>query len=149
MKTQILAVWMMFAVVGGARIEAAEPRAEPDAGTVTGTALCRAQPGAGQTATVPKQTADAARASCTALTEAIGKCVHLENTVIWLGVWQQAQAHFVDHERGGWHSEVDGDGRPVLVTWDGKPDLYHVFQATLYPRLSLDQGLAAALTSGR
>ena len=64
-------------------------------------------------------------------------------------VWQQAQAHFVDHERGGWHSEVDGDGRPVLVTWDGKPDLYHVFQATLYPRLSLDQGLAAALTSGR
>jgi hypothetical protein len=92
MKTQILAVWMMFAVVGGARIEAAEPRAEPDAGTVTGTALCRAQPGAGQTATVPKQTADAARASCTALTEAIGKCVHLENTVIWLGVWQQAQA---------------------------------------------------------
>ena len=92
MKTQILAVWMMFAVVGGARIEAAEPRAEPDAGTVTGTALCRAQPGAGQSATVPKQTADAARASCTALTEAIGKCVHLENTVIWLGVWQQAQA---------------------------------------------------------
>ena len=92
MKMQILSAWMMLAVVGGARIEAAEPRAEPDAGTVTGTALCRAQPGAGQTATVPKQTADAARASCTALTEAIGKCVHLENTVIWLGVWQQAQA---------------------------------------------------------
>lgn len=92
MKTQILSVWMMLAVVGGARIEAAEPRAGTDAGTGGGTELCRARPGARQTETVPKQAADSARASCKALTEAINKCVHLENTVIWLGVWQQAQA---------------------------------------------------------
>lgn len=70
---------------------------------------------------------------------------------LYAQVWDRAQAHFVDTERGGWHSEVDGDGRPVAVTWDGKPDLYHVFQATLYAHLPVDRGLAAwaTLTSGR
>ena len=57
-----------------------------------GAPLCRAVPGDKQTETVPKKTVESTRALCTDLTEAINKCVHLENTVIWLGVWQQAHS---------------------------------------------------------
>ncbi|WP_296136110.1 AGE family epimerase/isomerase [uncultured Tessaracoccus sp.] len=61
-------------------------------------------------------------------------------------LWAFADAHLVDHERGSWHSELDDDLRPTVRTWDGKPDLYHVLQATLYHRLPLDEGLALHLT---
>jgi len=57
-----------------------------------GVPLCRAMSGDKQTETVAKKTVEATRALCTELTEAISKCVHLENTVIWLGVWQQAHS---------------------------------------------------------
>lgn len=59
--------------------------------------------------------------------------------------WRFADAHFIDHERGGWYSELDSSGRPVTRTWDGKPDVYHVYQATLYARLPADRGFAAWL----
>lgn len=71
---------------------------------------------------------------------ATGEATHTER---YATVWRHIQDHFVDRERGGWHSELDDDGRPVLITWDGKPDLYHAFQATLYPHLPADRGLAA------
>lgn len=56
--------------------------------------------------------------------------------------WEFSYQRFLDHERGGWHSELDDAGEPVIHTWDGKPDLYHVFQATLYALLPADVGLA-------
>ena len=34
------------------------------------------------------------------------------------------------------------------MTWQGKPDVYHAFQATLIPRLPLSPTLAAALRDG-
>ena len=56
-------------------------------------------------------------------------------------LWEFCDHHFVDHERGGWFAELDGAGRPVSFTWEGKPDLYHAYQAPLYavvpPRPSL------------
>lgn len=60
-------------------------------------------------------------------------------------LWRFADAHLMDHERGSWHSELDDDLRPTTRTWTGKPDLYHVLQATLYAELPLDRGLAAHL----
>ena len=45
------------------------------------------------------------------------------------------------------HSELDRALVPVARTWEGKPDLYHVYQATLYAWLPAEQGLAAWLTS--
>lgn len=59
--------------------------------------------------------------------------------------WRFADEHLVDHDRGSWHSELDDDLHPVKLTWDGKPDLYHVLQATLYALLPLDEGLAKHL----
>lgn len=56
-------------------------------------------------------------------------------------LWEFCDRHFVDHERGSWFPELDGDARPVTFTWQGRPDLYHAYQATLYafvpPRMSL------------
>ncbi len=34
------------------------------------------------------------------------------------------------------------------MTWNGKPDTYHAFQATLIPRLPLTPALAPALRDG-
>lgn len=59
--------------------------------------------------------------------------------------WRFADAHLVDHELGGWHSELNVRNEPVALTWDGKPDLYHVYQATLYAVVPVDRGFAAWL----
>ena len=93
MKIRFLTLWMVLAFAGGVLVEAAEPPAEKDAASAgRGATLCHVVPSDQLTKAVPKQASDKTRADCKSLTEAINKCVHLENTVIWLGVWQQAQA---------------------------------------------------------
>lgn len=92
MKIRFLTLWMVLAFAGGVLVEAAEPPAEKDAASAgRGATLCHVVPSDQLTKAVPKQATDKTRADCKSLTEAINKCVHLENTVIWLGVWQQAQ----------------------------------------------------------
>ena len=59
--------------------------------------------------------------------------------------WEYARTAFVDTERGSWHHELDPEGRPSTTVWQGKPDVYHAYQATLYPRLPLAPAAAAAL----
>lgn len=61
----------------------------------------------------------------------------------YVRIWRYIDEHVVDHERGSWFPELDSENRPLEVTWLGKPDIYHAYQATLYARLPLDQGLAA------
>lgn len=52
----------------------------------------------------------------------------------WYGrLWQFAQAHLIDHQRGGWFPELDEAGRPAATQFPGKPDIYHALQAVLYP----------------
>ncbi|WP_371169620.1 AGE family epimerase/isomerase [Aliiroseovarius sp. 2305UL8-7] len=48
-------------------------------------------------------------------------------------LWQFADAHFIDHEHGGWYPEIDAEGRPTVTQFNGKPDIYHALQATLIP----------------
>lgn len=59
-------------------------------------------------------------------------------------LWRYCDAHVIDHEEGSWFPELDEDNRLVVNTWQGKPDLYHAFQATLYAETPADQGLAIA-----
>ena len=59
--------------------------------------------------------------------------------------WAYGAAVFVDEDLGSWHHELAPDNRPSSLTWSGKPDLYHAFQATLLPRLPLVPTLASAL----
>jgi sulfoquinovose isomerase len=63
--------------------------------------------------------------------------------------WDHIATVFVDHRLGSWHHELDPANRPGGVTWRGKPDTYHAFQATLIPRLPLAPTLATALRDGR
>ncbi|WP_344931743.1 AGE family epimerase/isomerase [Saccharopolyspora gregorii] len=41
----------------------------------------------------------------------------------------------MDRELGSWRHELDEHNRPAATVWEGKPDLYHAYQATLLPRL--------------
>ncbi len=62
--------------------------------------------------------------------------------------WQHVADCFIDHEHGSWRHELSPSNEPSSVTWQGKPDTYHAFQATLIPRLPLSPTLAAALRDG-
>jgi sulfoquinovose isomerase len=59
--------------------------------------------------------------------------------------WQHVADCFRDPERGSWHHELSPANEPSSTTWQGKPDIYHAFQATLVPRLPLAPMLATAL----
>ncbi|MGP9539833.1 oligoribonuclease [Brachybacterium sp. AOP43-C2-M15] len=63
--------------------------------------------------------------------------------------WEYISTYLLDAENGSWFHELDADNEPQGVTWPGKPDIYHAFQATLIPRLPVTPTLAAALRDGR
>ena len=59
-------------------------------------------------------------------------------------LWTFADAHFIDHARGGWYHEIDDAGRPTVTQFHGKPDIYHSLQAALLP---LTPGLSRAISA--
>lgn len=61
--------------------------------------------------------------------------------------WDSAAEHVID-PAGSWRHELDASNQPASGTWSGKPDIYHVVQATLLPRLPLAPALAVALRDG-
>ncbi|WP_138473374.1 AGE family epimerase/isomerase [Poseidonocella sp. HB161398] len=60
-------------------------------------------------------------------------------------LWDFADRHFIDHDRGGWLPEIDPAGRPVARQFAGKPDIYHSSQASLFPLVPCVSGQLAAL----
>ena len=67
----------------------------------------------------------------------------------WYATWWDHIAEvFLDPELGSWRHELDPQNRPSGAVWNGKPDTYHAFQATLFPRLPLTPTLAGALRDG-
>ncbi len=50
-------------------------------------------------------------------------------------LWTHADTYFIDHELGSWRHELDPQNRPSATVWQGKPDIYHAYQATLLPSL--------------
>jgi mannose/cellobiose epimerase-like protein (N-acyl-D-glucosamine 2-epimerase family) len=63
--------------------------------------------------------------------------------------WTEIESRFVDRDRGSWIHEVDRSGNPSQVIWSGKPDVYHAYQAVLFPDLPLAPTSAAALRAAR
>ncbi|MBE3001771.1 AGE family epimerase/isomerase [Nocardiopsis sp. HNM0947] len=59
--------------------------------------------------------------------------------------WRYAARHHVDTEHGGWHHELDPEGRPAGGVWSGKPDTYHAYQAVLLPQGTLAPSVAGGL----
>ena len=59
--------------------------------------------------------------------------------------WADIDRYFIDRQDGGWHHELTPDMTPAAGTWSGKPDLYHAYQALLFPSLPLTPTAATAL----
>jgi len=59
--------------------------------------------------------------------------------------WAEIDRYFLDRRNGGWWQELDPDMSPAASTWSGKPDLYHSYQAMLFPSLPLSPTAATAL----
>ena len=62
--------------------------------------------------------------------------------------WNYAASHLIDHRHGSWIHQLDPQNRPTDTIWSGKPDTYHVFQATLAPRLPNYPMIATAVSRG-
>jgi hypothetical protein len=60
-------------------------------------------------------------------------------------LWAHADTFFIDHERGSWRHELDPQNRPSATVWQGKPDIYHAYQATLLPTLGEITSFAEAV----
>ena len=86
-----------------------------------------------------------ATATAAALHAATGDPTYADWYTTW---WQHVADCFLDREHGSWRHELSPTNEPSGVTWEGKPDTYHAFQATLIPRLPLSPTLAAALRDG-
>jgi mannose/cellobiose epimerase-like protein (N-acyl-D-glucosamine 2-epimerase family) len=86
-----------------------------------------------------------ATSTAAALHRETGDPSYLEWYETW---WQHIETYFRDPERGSWHHELAPDLTPSSTTWEGKPDTYHAYQATLLPRLPLAPALARALADG-
>ena len=63
--------------------------------------------------------------------------------------WAEIDRYFLDRKNGGWWQELDPDMSPAASTWSGKPDLYHSYQAVLFPSLPLSPTAATALARQR
>jgi sulfoquinovose isomerase len=62
--------------------------------------------------------------------------------------WDEIDRYFIDRDGGGWWQELAPDMTPAASTWSGKPDLYHSYQALLFPSLPLSPTAATALAGG-
>ncbi|WP_400082527.1 AGE family epimerase/isomerase [Yoonia sp. R78084] len=74
------------------------------------------------------------------VTEAIGAMAALivmdrspADEIWYRRLWAFADAHFIDHARGGWYPAIDDHGQPTSSIFTGKPDIYHSLQACLLP----------------
>ncbi len=63
-------------------------------------------------------------------------------------LWDFAENHVIDHERGGWISELKEDLTPTSRLFVGKPDIYHALQACLIPLYPPVGSLTKAIIEG-
>lgn len=64
--------------------------------------------------------------------------------------WTYIDQYVIDHEYGSWKAELDKNQNLVSHTWDGKPDIYHNFQASVLPLLpSARSFVGAALMANK
>ncbi|QGK68779.1 AGE family epimerase/isomerase [Allosaccharopolyspora coralli] len=59
--------------------------------------------------------------------------------------WRFLADHFVDTAGGSWHHELGSDLGVSTTVWPGKPDVYHAYQAVVFPDLPLAPAAATAL----
>jgi len=80
-----------------------------------------------------------------ALASATGESHYSGDANRW---WDFAHSYLVDAQWGSWHHELDPGNQPASSVWVGKPDIYHAYQAALWPDVPLIPSFAAALGAG-
>lgn len=85
-------------------------------------------------------------AAAWSLWEATGERPFLDWYARW---WQHAEEHFIDRELGSWRHSLDRQNRPAPGVWQGKPDVYHAYQAALLPELGQISSFAGTLRNRR
>jgi mannose/cellobiose epimerase-like protein (N-acyl-D-glucosamine 2-epimerase family) len=63
--------------------------------------------------------------------------------------WAYAQRFLIDLDGGSWRHELDPQNGPSHTVWQGKPDVYHAYQAALLPSLGEIRSFAGALARRR
>jgi len=62
--------------------------------------------------------------------------------------WDYVAEHHLDKVGGSWWHELSPSLEASRTVWEGKADIYHALQATLFPRLPLTPVLSASLAAG-
>ncbi|EWT02735.1 N-acyl-D-glucosamine 2-epimerase [Intrasporangium oryzae NRRL B-24470] len=75
-----------------------------------------------------------------------GEAAYGERYTKW---WDHARRLFVDEVHGSWRHELSPDNVPAATVWDGKPDVYHAYQAALLPPLGQITSFAGATRVAR
>ncbi|HEY2796043.1 MAG TPA: AGE family epimerase/isomerase [Micromonosporaceae bacterium] len=60
--------------------------------------------------------------------------------------WDFAEEHFIA-ANGGWQHELDETNKPAATIWQGKPDTYHAYQATVIPTLPITGAVAGGVVA--
>jgi mannose/cellobiose epimerase-like protein (N-acyl-D-glucosamine 2-epimerase family) len=76
------------------------------------------------------------------LGEVTGDPAYVARCERWLDL---ALTRFADPDGGSWWHELDEANRPSAVVWQGKPDVYHAYQAVLTPVLPLASSYVGAV----
>ena len=77
-----------------------------------------------------------------ALHAATGDPAYVERYEQW---WAHARELFIDPEDGSWQHELNSQNEPASSVWEGRPDVYHAYQAELLPSLQGPISFAGAL----
>lgn len=62
--------------------------------------------------------------------------------------WWAYAGQYLRESTGRWHHELDAENCVAGETWSGKPDVYHLSQMLLLPRLPISPAFATALKDG-
>jgi sulfoquinovose isomerase len=81
-------------------------------------------------------------AAAAVLDRMTGRDVYASSYAEW---WDYAATYLIDYDKGSWHHQLDANNRPASSVWDGKPDLYHAYQATLISQLPPSMSVAGAV----
>jgi sulfoquinovose isomerase len=82
-------------------------------------------------------------AAAAVLFKVTGKSDYADRYAQW---WDYAATSVIDAEHGSWIHQLDADNQPASTVWDGKPDLYHAYQAVLISQLDPATSVAVAVT---
>lgn len=82
-----------------------------------------------------------ALAAAATLFHATGQTRYADDYERW---FDHISQFLIDTELGSWHHELNAANEPTAKVWPGKPDIYHAFQAVLYPLVPLAPSLGTS-----